>query len=162
MAIGGLQLNARLDRVDETADGRRIVIDYKTGLTNAGAMLGERPEEPQLPLYLVTAEPDAAAVAFARVRTGNMAYVGLARDGDLLPGVKAHADTKHDDQYPAWPDLVAAWRNDLERIARQFAAGASAVDPKRYPQTCQFCDQQPFCRIRERLGEPIVDGEAGE
>lgn len=161
MAIGGLQLNARLDRVDESADGRRIVIDYKTGLTNAGAMLGERPEEPQLPLYLVTAEPDAAAVAFARVRTGNMAYVGLARDGDLLPGVKAHADTKHGDQYPAWPDLVAAWRNDLERIARQFAAGASAVDPKRYPQTCQFCDQQPFCRIRERLGEPIV-GEAGE
>lgn len=162
MAIGRLQLNARLDRVDETADGRRIVIDYKTGKANAADMLGERPEEPQLPLYLVTAEPDAAAVAFARVRTGKMAYVGLARDGDLLPGVKAHSDTRHSDQYPAWPDLVAAWRSDLERLAEQFASGVSVVDPKRYPQTCQFCDLQPFCRIRERLGEPITDGEAGE
>jgi len=162
MAIGGLQLNARLDRVDETADGRRIVIDYKTGNANAGAMLGERPEEPQLPLYVITGEPDAAAVAFARVRTGNMAYVGLARDGDLLPGVKAHAESRYRDQYPAWPDLIAAWRTDLERIALQFAAGASAVDPKRYPQTCQFCDVQPFCRIRERLGEPVEDGESGE
>jgi probable DNA repair protein len=162
MAIGGLQLNARLDRVDETADGRRIVIDYKTGNANAGAMLGERPEEPQLPLYVITGEPDAAAVAFARVRTGNMAYVGLARDGDLLPGVKAHAESRYRDQYLAWPDLIAAWRTDLERIALQFAAGASAVDPKRYPQTCQFCDVQPFCRIRERLGEPVEDGESGE
>lgn len=161
MAIGGLRLNARLDRVDEAADGRRIVIDYKTGNANAGDMLGERPAEPQLPLYLITAEPDAAAVAFARVRTGNMAYVGLARDGDLLPGVKAHADSRHVDQYPGWPDLVAAWRGDLERIARQFAAGVSVVDPKRYPQTCQFCDLQSFCRIRERLGEPIIDGDAG-
>jgi len=162
MAIGGLTLNARLDRVDETADGRRIVIDYKTGIVNAGAMLGERPEEPQLPLYLVTAEPDAAAVAFAQVRTGNMAYIGLARDADLLPGVKAHAESRHSDQYPEWPDLVTAWRGDLGRIAEQFAAGVSAVDPRRYPQTCQFCDLQPFCRIRERLGEPIVDGEGGE
>jgi ATP-dependent helicase/nuclease subunit B len=162
MDIGGLRLNARLDRVDECSDGRRIVIDYKTGDAKAGALIGERPEEPQLPLYLVTAEPDAAAVAFARVRTGNMAYVGLARDGDLLPGIKAHADTRYCDQYPAWTDLVAAWHADLERIARQFISGASAVDPKRYPQTCQFCDLQPFCRIRERLGEPITDGEAGE
>ncbi len=161
MTIGGLQLNARLDRVDETADGRRIVIDYKTGNANAGDMLGKRPEEPQLPLYLLTAEPDAAAVAFARVRAGNMAYVGLARDGDLLPGVKAYADSRYTDQYPAWPDLVAAWRADMEDIALQFAGGVSVVDPKRYPQTCQFCDLQSFCRIRERMGEPIVDGEAG-
>jgi len=161
MAIGGMQLNARLDRVDETADGRRIVIDYKTGNANPGDMLGERPEEPQLPLYVITGEPDAAAVAFARVKTGDMAYVGLARDGDLLPGVKAHADSRHRDQYPFWPDLLAAWRSDLERIALQFASGVSAVDPKRYPQTCQFCDVQPFCRIRERLGEPVEDGESG-
>lgn len=162
ITIGGLQLNTRLDRVDETADGRRIVIDYKTGKANAGDMLGERPEEPQLPLYLLTAEPDAAAVAFAQVRIGRMAYVGLARDGDLLPRIKAHADAKYSEQYPQWQDLVTAWRTDLERIALQFAAGVSIVDPKRYPQSCQFCDQQPFCRIRERMGEPVVDGEDGE
>jgi len=162
MAIGGLQLSARLDRVDETTDGRRIVIDYKTGRANAGDMLGERPEEPQMPLYLLTAEADAAAVTFAQVRTGKMAYVGLARDGDLLPGIKALADTKQAEQFPAWPDLVAAWRKDLDRIALQFAGGVSIVDPKRYPQTCQFCDQQLFCRIRERLGEPVTDPESGE
>jgi probable DNA repair protein len=162
MTIGRLQLNARLDRVDETADGRRIVIDYKTGNANAADMLGERPEEPQLPLYLVTAEPDAAAVAFARVRTGKTAYSGLARDGDLLPGIKALAETKHSEKFPQWQDLLAAWQRDLERLAAQFADGVSVVDPRRYPQTCQFCGMQPFCRIRERLGEPITDEGPGE
>lgn len=160
MAIGGLTLNARLDRVDETADGHRIVIDYKTGKATAGAMLGERPDEPQLPLYLLTAESGAAAVAFAQVRAGEMKYVGLARDGDLLPGIKAWAESRYRDRHPAWPDVVAAWQADLERIAGQFAAGVAAVDPKRHPDTCRLCDQQAFCRIRERIGQTLEDGEA--
>ncbi len=54
--IGGFMLTTRLDRVDELDDGRRIVIDYKTRAPFVGSMLGERPEEPQLPLYLITAE----------------------------------------------------------------------------------------------------------
>jgi len=157
MDIGGLQLKARLDRVDETADGRRIIVDYKTGKANAGDMLGMRPEEPQLPLYLLTAEPDAAALAFAQVRAGRMSYVGLARDVDLLPGIKAHADSRYSKDHPQWPDLVAAWRTDLERIAREHAGGIATVDPKRYPQTCQYCDLQSLCRIRERLGEPVIE-----
>lgn len=159
MAIGGLSLNARLDRVDETADGRRMVMDYKTGHSSAGAMLGGRPEEPQLPLYLVTAEPGAVAAAFAQVKTGAMRFSGLARDGDLLPGIKALADSVHRDRYASWDDVVAAWRTDLERIAASFAAGAAAVDPLRYPQTCRYCDLQPFCRIHQRLVSALADDD---
>ncbi len=162
MAIGGLTLNARLDRVDETADGRRIVIDYKTGKATAGAMLGERPDEPQLPLYLLTAEAGAAALAFAQVRAGDMKYVGLTRDADLLPGIKAWAESRYREHYPEWPEVVAAWQTDLERIAGQFAAGVAAVDPKSHPATCRLCDQQSFCRIRERIGQTLEDGEAGQ
>lgn len=158
MAIGGLKLNARLDRVDETADGRRIVIDYKTGKPSATAMLGERPDEPQLPLYLLTAEAGAAAVAFAQVRAGDMKYVGLARDADLLPGIKAWTESRHRGLHPAWPDVVAAWQSGLERIAGEFAAGAAAANPKVPAQTCRLCDQQPFCRIRERIGRTFTDG----
>ena len=84
--IGGLVLSTRLDRVDEFGDGRRIIIDYKIRAPSVSTMLGERPEEPQLPLYLVTAEPDAVAVAFAQVRMGDMRFAALARDSDLLPG----------------------------------------------------------------------------
>ncbi len=148
--IGGLALSTRLDRVDELADGRRIVIDYKTRAPSVGAMLGERPEEPQLPLYLVTAEPDAAAVAFAQVRLGAMQFTALARADDLLPGVKAFSESRQRERHGSWEELVAAWRTDLARLAASFRSGAAQVDPKKYPFTCRNCDMQPFCRIYER------------
>ena len=157
--IGGLALNARLDRVDETDDGRRIVIDYKTGKPSVGCMLGERPDEPQLPLYLVAAEPAAAAVAFAQVKAGDMRFVALARDGDLLPDVKAFAESRYRDRHGSWQEVVDAWRIDLARIATGFADGDAEVGPKEYPLTCRYCDVKPFCRIYERL-ENALDEDA--
>jgi len=163
VGIGGLAFNARLDRVDELDDGRRIVIDYKTGAPAAGAMLGERPDEPQLPLYLVTAEPGAAAVAFAQVKAGEMRFAALARDGDLLPGVKAFSESRYRDRHGSWEEAVAAWRADLARIAASFAGGDAEVDPKEYPGSCRYCDVKPFCRIYERLASSLpLDGEGTE
>ena len=162
--IGGLAFNARLDRVDELDDGRRIVIDYKTSAPAASAMLGERPDEPQLPLYLVTGEPDAAALAFAQVKAGDMRFAALARDGDLLPGVKAYSESRYRDRHGSWQEAVAAWRADLARIAASFAGGDAEVDPKEHPGTCRYCDIKPFCRIHERLDLPVSldEGGAGE
>jgi ATP-dependent helicase/nuclease subunit B len=150
-------LNARLDRVDATGDGRRIVIDYKTGKASPGTMLGERPDEPQLPLYVIGAEPDAAAVAFALVKAGEMGFSALARDEDLLPDTQAFSESRYRDRHGSWQEVVAAWRVDLARIAAGFVAGAAAVDPKQYPNTCRYCDVKPFCRIYERLENAVVE-----
>ena len=155
--IGGLALNARLDRVDETGDGRRIVIDYKTGTASAGTLVGARPDEPQLPLYLVSAEPDAIAMAFAQVRAGDMKFTALARDADVLPGARTLPDGRLKQAESSWAQQVEAWRAGLARLAAGFVAGAAAVDPKRYPDTCRYCDVKPFCRIYERLENAIED-----
>jgi len=155
--IGGLSLNVRLDRVDETDDGRRIVIDYKTGKASPGSMVGMRPDEPQLPLYLVSAEPGAAAVAFAQVRAGDMKFAGLARDADILPDVRTLPDGKLKQAEPSWGQQIEAWRAGLARIAAGFSAGDARVDPKRYPDTCRYCDVKPFCRIYERLENALEE-----
>ncbi len=155
--IGGLALNARLDRVDETEDGRRIVIDYKTGKASPGTMLGERPDEPQLPLYVVGAEPDAAAVAFALVKAGEMSFSALSRDDDLLPDTKAFSESRYRDRHGSWQEVVAAWRAGLARIAAGFVEGDAAVGPKQYPNTCRYCDVKPFCRIYERIENAIEE-----
>jgi probable DNA repair protein len=160
--IGGLELTTRLDRVDELSDGRRIVIDYKTRAPSVSAMLGERPEEPQLPLYLITAEPAAVAVAFAQVKTGEMRFTALARDGDLLPEGKALRESRHADQYASWEDLVGAWRADLARIAADFIVGNAKIDPKTYPHTCRYCDVRSVCRIYERTGNEFTEQEEEE
>ncbi|MGP1677934.1 MAG: PD-(D/E)XK nuclease family protein [Burkholderiales bacterium] len=150
MVIGPLTLRGKLDRVDELEDGRRIVIDYKSSAEPAGAWLGERPDAPQLPLYLVATEPCAAAIAFAQVKSGAMKFTALAADETLLPVHKSLPDI-------GWDAQVAAWREVLARLATQFAAGEAAVQPKNPRTTCRNCDLQPLCRIHERLGVAVLE-----
>jgi probable DNA repair protein len=159
LEIGGLRLNVRLDRMDETAAGERIVIDYKTGEAKLASMLGERPDQPQLPLYLIASEPDAAGVAFAQVRAGGMKFTGLARADDLLPGVKMPEKAGRSGAGADWEQQVASWRAEIERLARGFAEGDAPVDPKRALQTCEYCDVKPLCRIYERLANTLEEGE---
>jgi probable DNA repair protein len=147
VAVGPLTLELRLDRVDETADGARIVIDYKTGQTSLRSIFPPRPDEPQLPLYVIGAEPGATAAAFAQVSADGMRFVGLAREAGALPGVKTPGDAGGQ---PGWAEQVASWRAELERLAGEFASGHAAVDPKQRPQTCRECDLQPLCRVHER------------
>jgi probable DNA repair protein len=152
MHVGPLTLAARLDRVDECPDGARIVIDYKTGGAKNSGWFDERPDEPQLPLYLTASEPAARAIALARVRTGDVGFSGLAAEPNLLPG----RSSQWNERYTNWGALVDHWSSVLERLAMQFAAGDAAVDPKRLPQTCRYCDLPTLCRINERGGTVVA------
>ncbi|MGB2817080.1 MAG: PD-(D/E)XK nuclease family protein [Burkholderiaceae bacterium] len=158
LAIGPLSLNGRLDRVDRLADGSTVIIDYKTGAKGGvRSWLGPRPDEPQLPLYLVASETGARAVAFARVRTGDKEFVALAEDESLLP--KARVDWKL--EHASWAALVQAWRDELTRLANDFAVGVAEVAPKR-ADTCRYCGVAVLCRLTERAGDVLApEGEPG-
>jgi ATP-dependent helicase/nuclease subunit B len=155
--IGGLALMSRLDRIDELPDGRRIIIDYKSRAPMARGLLDERPEEPQLPLYLITSEPEAAAIAFAQVRAGDMRFVTLARDHDLLPGAPAFPGPRMGDRYGSWEELIKAWHANLAYIAASFSDGDARIDPRKYPHTCRNCNLRFFCRIDERTREKFIE-----
>jgi hypothetical protein len=108
-----------------------------------------RPDEPQLPLYAVNAPENVSAVAFAKVRRGEMRFTGYESDPGMLPRM-----TRYDD----WDSLLAGWRKSLDALAKGFGAGAAQVDPKDASKTCRGCDLQPLCRVHERLG--AREGEA--
>jgi probable DNA repair protein len=142
-SLGGFDLQFYVDRIDELADGRRMVIDYKTGeVVSAAAWDGERPDEPQLPLYAVVMEQAPQAVAFAFVRTGEAAFKGISTSPAAFPGAA---------EPEVWPLQLATWRATLERLAGEYAAGRAAVDPKDGYQTCRVCHLHTLCRIDERL-----------
>ena len=149
--IGGLTLSGRIDRMDKLEDGTHAVIDYKTGRATRSAWMGDRPDEPQLPLYVVSAEEDVTAVAFATLRAGEMKFSGYALNGKEIPGVQAARN---------WSGLVATWQRDLEQLASGFAAGDARVDPKKGLATCRNCDLHPLCRVHERFS--ALDDEEGE
>jgi hypothetical protein len=128
--------------MDELGDGRRVVIDYKTGEHHPNAWLGARPEQPQLPLYAVTSEVAPAALAFARLRTGKTGFHGLAAEVGLLPGVSPQKDVD-------WQEQLEEWRQELDRLATEFRAGWAAVDPRDGDQTCRTCGLTALCRVSE-------------
>ena len=172
ITVAGLTVNARLDRMDrllEGTEGAWAVIDYKTGRADAGAWLGERPDEPQLPLYAVgaarsTGAPEGVvALAFAQVRSGAMEFRGLSARADMIPGVLTVE--KHRSQaaraYANWEAVLDGLRRELDALAREFVRGEARVSPKHGAASCRLCELHGLCRISEREGRsPQDDDEA--
>jgi probable DNA repair protein len=165
--FGGVRVKGRLDRRDELDGGRIAVIDYKSGECRTGAWAGNRPDEPQLPMYALGG-PDAqrvSVVAFAQIRTGASRFRGLSESPNLLPLVttvdKDRSRAVKD--YGNWERLVTRWRADLDGLGRAFAAGDARVDPKSVVQTCATCEQHALCRVSEKAPFGAASGdEEGE
>jgi len=152
LRVAGLELNGRIDRMDRLASGGHAVIDYKTGRATPQEWLGERPDDPQVPLYALNSQ-DVSAAAFAKLKTGEMRYMGFSRAKDAIPRVQAAKN---------WAALVAGWRKELEALGAGFAAGEARVDPKKHLETCRYCDLQPLCRVYERVNALEEEGEEAE
>jgi len=139
--LAQLEFRCRIDRVDRLADGTRVLIDYKTGSQQAD-WRGERPDNPQLPVYALM-RPDAlAAVAYAEVKAGDASFVHeSARRGIFAPGSAAGKL----DGTASFDALVAVWRERMTRLAAEFAAGRADVEPN--AGACRSCALPGLCRI---------------
>ncbi|HSA90638.1 MAG TPA: PD-(D/E)XK nuclease family protein [Burkholderiales bacterium] len=144
LELAGLQLQSRIDRMDRLKDGGHVLIDYKSSrFLSPRQWEGPRPDDPQLPLYAVTAPEELAAVVFGKLRAGEMRFTGFSRQPDLIPQVGVPAKP--------WPALLAAWKKDAEALGAGFASGDARVDPKEGLDTCRNCGLHTLCRVYEKL-----------
>lgn len=150
LKLAGLTLTLRPDRVDRLQDGLIAVIDYKTGEgAQVRAWLDERPRLPQVPAYALALGFDRVAVlAFARIRSGDTGYAGLARHAMNFPGVKVVGGRGAPAGCDSWVQVTADWRRRLETLAAEFAGGDArlADDPAR---ACRHCHLGALCRIAQ-------------
>jgi probable DNA repair protein len=144
--FAGLDFKVRIDRVDRLMDGARILIDYKTGAASAD-WRGERPDNPQLPIYALLRPEALVAVAYAKVNAAEPGFVAESERRDILPRTRA---TKLEGM-PAFADLVEVWSRRLTRIAGDFAAGRAEVAPTL--KACKSCDLHGLCRVPAALEE---------
>ncbi|HZM34976.1 MAG TPA: PD-(D/E)XK nuclease family protein [Burkholderiales bacterium] len=141
LQVAGLELSGRIDRMDKVGD-EYVLIDYKGGNVSTRLWEGPRPEDPQLTIYATSSPEKLAAVTFARLKTGEMKFLGYSKEKDVLPEVKAAK---------SWSDLLAEWKREAESLGAAFAAGDARVDPKNDLETCRLCDLQTLCRVYEKF-----------
>src|SRR5262249_56909738 len=111
----GQPRRARMARIDELEDGRRLVIDYKSGTAKSFRPLDERPRQAQLLAYALLAGESVAGVAAIHLKAGDIAWRGAASDPSLLPALPpARAPTL------VWPQLLAQWRRAVDPLGHQF------------------------------------------
>jgi probable DNA repair protein len=158
--FGPLTLQTRIDRIDRLEDGSQVIIDYKTGLATVADWLGDRPVEPQLPLYTLGRHgSDLAAVAFAKVRRGDCSFVGLGRESELLPGVAGASGHRQLEgtAIADWNELLHSWRSTLQQLGSDFSNGKAGVDPLNASKACDRCDLHSLCRIADQ--DVLLDDE---
>jgi probable DNA repair protein len=155
--IGPLQLKVQPDRVDDV-EGGIVLVDYKTGYkVHPSNWEGERPDDPQLPLYALLSEPGTLqALLFGRIRPGvEMKWQGLASNPTVLPKQRqklVDLDVRREE-----------WNSVLTTLAENFAAGRADVDPKSFTFNCEGCRQRLLCRVDPvALASAIEESESEE
>jgi probable DNA repair protein len=140
----GLDFSVRIDRIDRLPDGSRILIDYKTG-SAARDWQGERPDNPQLPLYALLYERALIAVAYGKINAAECTFVPEAERGGLFPGRRA----SRMEGMGSLAELMGRWRERIDRLAHEFREGRSAVDP--LATACRTCHLHGLCRVPSTL-----------
>lgn len=167
---GLLSLSVRLDRRDRLADGRSLIVDYKTGMAPLRPQSDwsrARPVNLQLPFYaavladgeVVTADDvdagdvspahrapdDVAGLILAQIHARRIAVQGLA-DTDLgIEGVTTPAETEAFAGM-TWAAILARWRDAIHALADEYAAGHAPNIVLR-PDDLLYCDALPFLRL---------------
>lgn len=149
LSLNQLNLNTRIDRVDQLESGELVIIDYKTGKhIHPSQWFSDRPEEPQLPLYALSQTQPVSAISFAQVTPGYQGYKGISAHSLDIPGVKTLAESKLSTAL-SWQDQLIEWKTILTKLSDDFCHGVATVDPKDPPQTCERCALKPLCRIND-------------
>jgi len=116
MNFGDLKISLSIDRLDEI-EGQSVVIDYKTGNVSNTAWYGERPADPQLPLYVLASETQPEGCFFAHLKGTKFKFLGLSKD-PIITGLKPADD---------WQVQIDEWQIAINQLAYEFIQGKASL-----------------------------------
>ena len=116
LSLGELSISLIMDRLD-IVENETLVIDYKTGSVKSDVWLGDRPEDPQLPLYILASNPQPQGCAFASLKGNEQKFIGISNN-HIIKGIKV-ADN--------WDLQLQDWQQSIDNLAQEFIQGKALL-----------------------------------
>ncbi|MGV7221231.1 MAG: PD-(D/E)XK nuclease family protein [Nitrospinales bacterium] len=147
LKIGELNLNLKIDRVDQSETGEIVIIDYKTGKPNIADWFQIRLTQPQLPLYSLN--KSASAIVFAVIKKNSCSFKGMAKNPEVIPDIHFDIYKKYTSS-KSWEDQINLWRDILNNLSNDFISGNLEVNPVNPKTTCKYCGLQGLCKVGDQ------------
>ncbi|MBX2807060.1 MAG: PD-(D/E)XK nuclease family protein [Cellvibrionaceae bacterium] len=127
LRLGNTVIAVRIDRIDQLADGSVLIVDYKSGDARTSAWKGERPADPQLPLYLFACQHAVAGIAFAQISARELRFKGLHNGEVDIDDIDAIGDNRLG--LPThWAAVEEHWQAVLQQLLQAYTRGYCPVD----------------------------------
>ncbi|WP_295446240.1 double-strand break repair protein AddB [Sphingorhabdus sp. EL138] len=155
--IKGIAVRGRVDRIDRTADGDLVIIDYKTGMPpstkqiNAGFAL-------QLGLIGYMAE--ALAIKGVSGTASHFEYWSLAKKKDIFGHIAEPTSTRAADDKPERADFVAFAVAQAEVAISKWILGNTPFTAKLHPEFAIYGDYDQLMRLQEWNGRQAIIEDA--
>ncbi|NQY42753.1 MAG: PD-(D/E)XK nuclease family protein [Legionellales bacterium] len=145
ITIKNIPMEIRLDRIDRI-NNIYAIIDYKSTIYSGTDWFSDRPDMPQLILYLLSISLPVSAIVLAQIKSGKMLFRGLSDKENIgIPGVS----NKISDTIIDWKQQKQKWRITIENLLDDFKNGKVIPEPK-YDTSCSSCSFEMLCRINSQ------------
>ena len=159
ITIKGITVRGRVDRIDRTADGDLVIIDYKTGAPpstkqiNAGFAMQ---------LGLIGYMAQELAIKGVSGAATNFEYWSLAKNKDKDFGyIAVPTSTRPADNKPDRADFVAFAVEQAEIAIGKWILGTAPFTAKLHPEFALYGDYDQLMRLQEWNGrQSITEDEA--
>ena len=109
----GVRLGLRIDRIDRMANGRLLLIDYKTGLSKNFLDQSGEPADLQLVVYADALKGEIGGLSLINVDSRVISYRGAGGEG----GPWKARDEKD------WNSTLESWRAQVHTVLQELARG---------------------------------------
>ncbi|MDH4072493.1 MAG: PD-(D/E)XK nuclease family protein [Gammaproteobacteria bacterium] len=111
----GVRLRLRVDRIDRLADGRLLIIDYKTGQEKVFATRHGELKDAQLVVYSCAVAGNIGALAIVNVDSRGIGWKAVGG------GLKAEEEA-------GWSGQLRAWQDEVDDAVRRLGAGDARIN----------------------------------
>jgi ATP-dependent helicase/DNAse subunit B len=147
IAIDGIPLVGKIDRIDLLSNQSLLVLDYKTGNVDFTPDHLAKGENFQALLYWLGAEEtfgiSPAAMLFYDLKKGEIKR-GLAKEESISPDAKKSLTRGHAMNSEKLDSLIQSGKEAMQNHAINIRSGNFA--PKPSSEACRFCEAVGFCR----------------